>query len=63
MQARRRMMKESMLPSRDPEKGPLIGRDRSAALRRNDMPTISIQNSVDSTAQMELPVIKPAGPL
>jgi len=56
------MMKESMLPSRDPEKGPLIGRDRSA-LRRNDMPTTSIQNSVDSTAQLELPVIKPAGPL
>jgi len=57
------MMKESMLPSRDPEKGPLIGRDRSAALRRNDLPTTSIQNSVDSSAQLELPVIKPAGSL
>ncbi|DBA68247.1 hypothetical protein WJX79_002261 [Trebouxia sp. C0005] len=63
MKARRRMMKESMLPTRDPEKGPLIGRDRSAALRRNDMPITSIQNSVDNTVQLELPVIKPAGSL
>ena len=57
------MMKESMLPSRDPEKGPLIGRDRSAALRRNEAPTTSTQNPVESSAQIELPVIKPAGSL
>lgn len=63
MQARRRMMKESMLPSRDPEKGPLIGRDRSAALRRNETPTTSTQNPVENSAQIELPVIKPAGSL
>lgn len=52
-----------MLPSRDPEKGPLIGRDRSAALRRNEAPTTSTQNPVESSAQIELPVIKPAGSL
>lgn len=63
LQARRRMMKESMLPARDPEKGPLIGRDRSAALRRNDMPTTSIQHAVDSGKQSELPVSKPVGNL
>lgn len=63
MKARRRMMKESMLPARDPEKGPLIGRDRSAALRRNDMPTTSIQHAVDSGKQSELPVSKPVGNL
>ena len=63
MQARRRMMKESMLPSRDPEKGPLIGRDRSAALRRSDLPTTSIQNAIDNSTQLEVPVIKPAGSL
>lgn len=56
-------MKESMLPTRDPEKGPLIGRDRSAALRRNDMPTTGIPNSADSSNQLELPVLKSADSL
>ena len=58
LQARRRMMKESMLPARDPEKGPLIGRDRSAALRRTDMPATSMQSSADSSSsQLEMPVL------
>ena len=55
-------MKESMLPTRDPEKGPLIGRDRSAALRRNELPN-SIQDPVQNILQMELPEVKPAGSL
>ena len=53
-------MKESMLPTRDPEKGPLIGRDRSAALRRSEGPNNSIQSPVESSG-LELPVLKSAG--
>lgn len=59
-------MKESMLPTRDPEKGPLIGRDRSSALRRNDVPSTtsgSTQSPTDNSNQLELPVSKPAGSL
>ena len=55
-------MKESMLPTRDPEKGPLIGRDRSAALRRTDTPTSSVQ-SPDGSSQIDLPVLNTAGSL
>ena len=58
-------MKESMLPTRDPEKGPLIGRDRSSALRRNDMPstTSTSQNPAEDSGQLELPALKSAGSL